>query len=679
MDTRRPNWHEDAFFGLHYDLHANEGDTVLGAELTEEHLQERLVRVRPDWIQCDCKGHAGYTSWPTAVGSTSPGVVRDALRIHRDVTARMGIPLGMHYSGVWDSRAVELHPEWAVVGPDGKRDQRMTCRLSAYDDELLVPQMLELIDKYAVDGFWVDGENWAAGPCWCHRCRAEFARRTGTEEAPTQAGEKHWEAWLAFHRDLFVEHVTRYADAVHARKPDCMVCSNWMYTIRQPEPVQAPVDYLSGDFSPAWGADRAALEGRLLDCRGLPWDLMAWAFAKSGSMGDDPPWCMKTATHLCQECAEVVALGGAVMVYAKPQRSGWLVGWHNEVLAEVADFCRARKDPCFQSKTASETAVLHLADHYYTCNDPLYNYGAVVHPVEGALHALLEQHRSTDLLTEDAALDAMSGNSTHSNVWNCSAGDPGRWRGYKLIVVPEQTRLSPQLLAKLTEFAEAGGSVLLSGAHLAADYPGLVGATPDGKGAFAGSSWGVVSLPVAGDAIGVCGDWTGVVPAEGTEVVATALSEQEVTKDDTGRAVVTQRRLGNGAVIAVHGPVFRNYFLGHYPPLRRFLDGLVDRFGIDWLVTLDAPRHLELILRRKDGKLLINLLNRGAAETLSPQRVMIEELTPVEDVTVRVRRLQEPVSVSLVPADAVIDWTYADGVVTVNVPRVEIHSVVVVE
>jgi len=659
MDTRRPNWHEDAFFGIHYDLHANEGDTVLGAELTEEHLQARLERVRPDWIQCDCKGHAGYTSWPTAVGSTSPGVVRDALRIHRDVTKRMGSPLGVHYSGVWDSRAVELHPEWAVVGPDGKQDQRMTCRLSVYDNELLIPQMLELIDKYSVDGFWVDGENWAAGPCWCDQCRAEFARRTGLGSAPAKAGEDHWECWLAFHRDLFVEHVARYADAVHARKPDCMVCSNWMYTIRQPEAVAAPVDYLSGDFSPAWGADRAALEGRLLDCRGLPWDLMAWAFAKSGSMGDDPPWCMKTATHLCQECAEVVALGGAVMIYAKPQRSGWLVGWHHEVLAEVADFCRARKDPCFQSKTASEVAVLHLADHYYTCNDPLYNYGGAVHPVEGALHALLENHLSTDLLTEDAAL--------------------ARLQDYRLVVVPEQTRLGAELLAKLTDFAEAGGNVLLSGAHLAADYPDLVGAAPDGNDAFAGTSWGVVDLPVAGEAVGVCGEWTGVMPAAGTEVVATALSEHELAKEDTGRAVVTQRPLGKGSVIAVHGALFRNYFLGHYPALRRLIGGLVDRFGIEWTVDLDAPRHLEVVLRRKDGKLLGNLLNRGAAETLSPQRVMIEALTPVEDVTVRIRCPQEPVSVSLVPVDTTIDWTYADGVVTVNVPRVEIHNVVVVE
>jgi len=116
---RKHNWHDDAFFGIHYDLHANVRDTELGRELTVEHLVERLERVRPDWIQCDCKGHAGYTSWPTKIGSTSPGVVNDALRIHREATRRLGISLGMHYSGVWDSRAIELHPEWGrLAGPN---------------------------------------------------------------------------------------------------------------------------------------------------------------------------------------------------------------------------------------------------------------------------------------------------------------------------------------------------------------------------------------------------------------------------------------------------------------------------------------------------------------------------------------------------------------------------------
>ena len=648
------NWHEDAFFGIHYDLHANAQDTELGRELTPEHLRERLRVTRPDWVQTDCKGHPGYTSWPTRVGSTSPGVMKDSLRIWRDVTKELGIKLGVHYSGVWDARAVELHPEWARVDAQGQHDTRITCRLHGYDEHLMIPQMMEIVDKYDVDGFWVDGENWAALPCWCDLCKAEFTRRTGIEAPPLAAEQPHWQDWLKFHRDLFVEHVTKYTNAVHARKPGCLVVSNWMYTVREPDPVQAPVDYLSGDFSSSWGADSAALEGRFMDSRRMSWDLMAWSFTKTGEMDAPPPWVTKTAAHLEQEISEVVALGGSVMVYETPQRSGWLTGWHNDLLAEVAQFCRTRRDTCWKSKTVPEAAVLHLATHYYPHNSPLFNFGEAVEPVEGALQALLETQRSTDLLAEDAALERMN--------------------QYKLVVVPEQTSISDHLLQALDNYVRAGGHVLISGEYLAKAYPGFVGASPAG-----GLITGRTFLPVEKQAVPVSPPWQAVTPSAGTQVLAYRLTEQEPAKDLTRQAIVTRRQVGKGSLIAIYGPIFRDYFRGHYPSLRKFIGELVQPLDIPWTVTLDAPPQIEVILRQKDEKLLVNLINRGAGETLSPRRVIAEELVPVERVRVRIRRQTRPRSVSIVPNDGPLDWKYEAGTITINVPPVDIHRVVVVE
>ena len=645
------NWHNDVFFGIHYDLHARADDTELGAELTAEHLRERLLRVKPDWIQCDCKGHAGYTSWPTEVGTPSPGIVKDALRIHRDVTRELDIKLGMHYSGVWDTRALELHPEWANIDAEGKPSPHYTCRLSAYDDELMIPQMLELVHKYDVDGFWVDGENWASRPCWCDRCRQEFTRRTGLTAIPLTSADANWPQWLAFHRDLFTEHVTSYADAVHARKPDCLICSNWMYTVRQPEPVSAPVDYLSGDYSPSWGADRAAAEGRVMDARGMTWDLMAWGFTRVG----EQPWVMKTPTHLCQELSEVIALGGAVMIYDQPQRSGWLTGWHQDVMGEVAAWCRERQQACFGTQTASEAAILHLASHYYTCNDPLFNLGQAHQPVEGALHALLENHLSTDIILEHDA--------------------EARLSSYKLIVVPGQTHLSPALQAALTAYATAGGTVLLTGEHLATESPDLVGVAP--LPPLHEDKPSLHYLPAGDKAAAVSGPWQPVQPLPGTEVWVELMRQQEPGKDETGVPAVTARRVGQGWVIAAHGPLFRNYIRGHYPLLRSFIGDLIARAQIPWQVTLQAPPRLELITRRRDHQLLINLINRGAAETLSPNRVIVDELLPVTNITVQVRLNASPTQVTITP-DTDLTWDYADSLLTIQVPQVDIHSVIAI-
>src|SRR5919202_5746095 len=138
--TTRVKTRAESFFGLHFDLHPREDDTALGADLTEERVDELLRRVQPDYVQYDCKGHAGWTGYPTKVGWASPGIVKDSLAIWRKVTRQHGVALYVHYSGVWDSVAVRRRPEWARVGPDGARHQDFTSTWGAYVDELLIPQ-----------------------------------------------------------------------------------------------------------------------------------------------------------------------------------------------------------------------------------------------------------------------------------------------------------------------------------------------------------------------------------------------------------------------------------------------------------------------------------------------------------------------------------------------------------
>jgi len=137
--------------------------------------------------------------------------------------------------------------------------------------------------------------------------------------------------------------------------------------------------------------------------------------------------------------------------------------------------------------------------------------------------------------------------------------------------------------------------------------------------------------------------------------------------------------VGKGAIIAVHGPLFRNYYTDHAPSLREFIGKLVDGLGIPWAASVDGPPQLEMILRQKEGKLLVNLINRGSGETLSANRNTVENLPPIANVFVRVRRASAPKSVTMVPADAKIGWTYKNGLLTVKVPQVDIHRVVVIE
>ena len=59
---------EESFFGVHFDLHAQEDIMDAGRSLTNEMVDTFLKKVRPDFIQIDCKGHPGISSYPTKFG-----------------------------------------------------------------------------------------------------------------------------------------------------------------------------------------------------------------------------------------------------------------------------------------------------------------------------------------------------------------------------------------------------------------------------------------------------------------------------------------------------------------------------------------------------------------------------------------------------------------------------------
>ncbi|MCC6696092.1 MAG: family 10 glycosylhydrolase [Candidatus Hydrogenedentes bacterium] len=644
-----PKWPEHAFFGLHYDLHPGAGDTELGRETTYEHIREQLEKVKPDFVQYDCKGHPGYSGYPTEVGSPSPGIVNDALRVWRDVTRDMGIPLSIHFSGVWDTRAIELHPEWARIAADGKSNPNNTDPLSDYTTALMIPQLVEVVTKYDLDGVWIDGENWASQPSWSERCIAEFTKRTGITAIPRKADDPHWFEWLAFQRDLFTEHVAKYTQALHEAKPDVAVCSNWMYSVRQPEPITVPVDYLSGDFDPSFGAERACAESRFLASRGLPWNLMAWAFLRTG----DQNWTLKTVPHLSQEIAVSLAQGGAVFIYNAPQRSGRLTAWHQDILAGVADFCRKRQGYCFETETLPQIALLHSESFYYRNNAPLFNFASANEPMEGALHALLENGYSVDILNEEILL--------------------ARMQEYPLVVVAEQEGLSDGMKSALAEYARKGGRLVLSGANVSKDFAELAGIS-----AVEGQTHPSAYVPADNGCVTVSGPWQAVA-LNGAEALAPLLGQQEPELNQLGTPAATRMKVGDGVVVAVHGPAFRAYHQGHYPRLRQFIGDCVSALDSPRLCKLDGPWWIEMSARKREDKTLIQFVNRSASGYTAPNRHMVEHVPDAGPFTVTLPLDKKPTRCYMAPDESGLEWSYADGLLKAKISGLAIHNVLVVE
>ena len=153
---------KDCFFGVHFDFHSNQTALGIGERLDGSEIQAFLRAVKPDFVQCDVKGHGGYSSYPTKYGFVTPAIEKDILQIWRDVTRKENVSLYAHYSGILDAIQAINKPEWCVTHQNGDKDLYAMSLFSEYDESILIPQLIELAVDYKLDGAWVDGECWAA-------------------------------------------------------------------------------------------------------------------------------------------------------------------------------------------------------------------------------------------------------------------------------------------------------------------------------------------------------------------------------------------------------------------------------------------------------------------------------------------------------------------------------------
>ena len=637
---------KDCYFGLHFDLHPNPSDPALGRDVSEEMVTRLLDRVKPDFVQYDCKGHVGYLGYPSKVGISAPHIVKDSLAIWRKVTAERGVSLFIHFSGVWDSLAIKQHPEWASVHADGTPDPNATSTFGPYVDELMIPELKEAMEKYDLDGAWIDGECWAVRTDYSKAAAAAFTEATGIQRLPQGPGDPGWQDFLEFHRRRFRQYVKHYADELHKVRSAFQIASNWMYTTFAPEKPELPLDYLSGDYLGNASISTARLEARYLSAVGKPWDLMAWGFQSGGKGG----FSHKSAVQLQQEAAVVLAQGGGFQIYYTPTRAGRIDDRNIAVMANVARFCRDRQALSHKSECVPQIGVLFSKTSLYTTANKLFGgWGSAVDPARGLIDALVENHYSVDVIPE----------------WKLDE-EAAR---YPLIVVPDWPATGLAVKQTLLRYARGGGHLLIVGAENAALF------TTELQVAFAGKASEQPAFVPGAEVFGnVTGVWQNVEPA-GAELIEQRFPTFDSTRDAACAATVNP--LGSGRIAAIYGPVGRVFAGTHAAATRQFLRKVVERVFTP-MATLDAPPSVELALRRKSGKLAAHLINCTNMQVAADYAVP-DFVPPVGPVEIGIRLGSRPARVTLEPGGRTLPGTWASGAWSGRIDRIGVHDIVVFE
>ncbi len=638
----------DSFFGLHYDFHAGQDGTEIGKTLTRASLLALCRKVKPDYLQCDCKGHPGIASYPTRVGSPAPGFVRDPLRLWREVTAAEGVALYMHYSGVWDNAAVKRHPSWARVDETGRRDPQKTSVFGPYVDRLLIPQLKELSDVYGVDGVWVDGDCWGTLLDYGPRVLEAFRRATGIRTVPRRPGDPHFDAFKAFCREGFRRYLARYVDALHAHNPDFQVCSNWAYSSFMPEPVNTAVDFLSGDYSLQDSINTARLEARYLAQQEKPWDLMAWSFSATFGEG---AYTTKTLPQLQQEAAAVLSLGGGFQAYVQQRRDGSINRWHLDRLAALAAFCRERQAICHQSTAVPQIGLILSTDWFYRqLHRPFAAWNKELEPLHGILKLLLEGRQAVDLVSEHHLA--------------------GRMADFPLLVLPESTPLAPAFRRALLAYVRAGGALLIVGPDACAPFArelGIRRAKPIAEQV----RW----LEYGGELAGIKSRLNPVTYRAGVKPFGRLHAHNDLTPDPVPAAGIA--RLGKGRIAGVNLNLGERGLHAVTTVMRGFLNGLVRELFPRPLVEVTGPGEVDVVVRRQAGQLAVHLINTGGPHA-DKQVYTYDHIPPAGPLTVSIRVPRRPRQVRLEPGGRALRFHMRAGRVTVTLPALSIHNALVV-
>ncbi|MEI6140547.1 MAG: alpha-amylase family protein [Mariniphaga sp.] len=632
----------DCFFGVHFDLHASEDITNAGQTLTTEMVDTFLTKVKPDFIQIDCKGHPGISSYPTKVGFHVKGFDKDPLKLFREVTEKNKVALFMHFSGVWDGKVVKEHPDWSTVKANGERSTEKTSFFSPYLDTYMIPQLKELSD-YGVDGAWIDGECWAVEPDYGEASLSRFTKETGITEIPRKSSDKYYPEFMEYTRKLFREHLQKYITAIHAYNPKFQITSNWAYSSLMPEKVTVDVDYLSGDVTPQNGVYRSAFEARCLAPQGKPWDLMAWGFSWNGGK---MPMSIKSSVQLEQEAAEIMAMGGGVQFYYQQNRDLSLKPWLATSLSEIGKFCRERQQFCHKAKAIPQIALLYPTASYLKHGTRPFSNST--NTLQGAMNLILDGQYPVEILMEQHLQGKMS--------------------QYPLIVIPECIDLETSFVEELRTYVAMGGHLLVIGSESAKIFQKELGIKTleniDEGTAFIAANQKIGSL--RSSLLNV-----GLMPE--AKVTSNFYNSSDFV-DKSTKIASSVNQVGKGTIAAVYFNAGSSYLEYKSPVLRDFIANRIGELFSDPIVTVSGSHLVHLAVNQLKDKTYVNLIN-VAGEHTNQAAIGYDEIPALKDLSVSIKTLKRPSRILLQPEGGELKFDYQDGTSKVKIANLAIHSI----
>jgi len=657
------------FRQIHLDFHTHQSIADIGADFDADHFADTLARARVDSINLFGRCHHGYIYHQSEVfrDIQHPHLSRDLLREQVAACHARDIRTPIYITVQWDALNAHRHPEWLCRTHEGKVNipvgrpgfYNHLCVNSPYR-HWLKDYTTDVLQTVEGDGLWFDIVMFR--DCFCTYCVDQMLQQ-GID--PMDEDARHHFAFktiLDFQRDM-----TAHVNSV---KPDQLIFYNSGHVGPAHRDGLSAFTHLELESLPggAWGYDHFPQTARYARTLGV--DFLGMTGKFHTAWGDFHSF--KSSESLKYECGVMLAMAGKCCIGDQLHPRGEICETTYDLIGGAFQYVEACEQWCADTKPITDIAV--LSPEAFIGIPVGLPPGKRVPPAsKGVCRVLQELHHQFDMIDADAELD-----------------------DYRLVILPDEIPLNGELAAKVNRFIEAGGAVIAShrsGLSEDGQFAIPVGAEHDGdesyEPTFVKPSHGFdAGLPDTHHVMYRRGSKLKQLDADAEVLVEQAAPYFNRTwrhfcshrHAPIGGESLGPAAIQRGKVIYFTHPVFHQ-FHEHAPPwVRRLLAAAVARLLSEPVVSVENGATTLLVTvadQPHEKRRMVHLLHAIPVSSAQQLKTINEEI-PLHGVRISVASEKMPTSVMIQPDGDSLPFEFSDGRVRFTVPRVGLHTMVVI-
>ncbi|PZE22329.1 alpha-amylase family protein [Paenibacillus xerothermodurans] len=670
------------FRQVHLDFHTSPEIAGIGEEFDAEQFAATLEKARVNSIACFARCHHGMLYYDSQLNPerVHPNLKnKNLLKEQIDACHSRGIRAPIYITVQWDHFTAEQHPEWIALDEHGNAIgtpvyepgfYRHLCVNTAYRD-FLKQHTKELLDMFEVDGIFYDIVKMVE--CSCKQCRADMLAQ-GLD--PSRSADR-----LRFATEMMDDFKRDMSAFIRQYNTECTIFYNKGHIGVADKPAAGAFTHFELESLPSggWGYMHFPLAMRY--ARTLGHDCLGMTGKFHTSWGDFHSFKNQVALEF--ECFNMLSLNAKCSIGDQLDPSGKISAPVYDLIGAVYSQVEQKEPWCAGARAVTDIGL--FTPEEFSEKELRMPPAAV-----GAARMLQESAHQFDII--DSKTD---------------------FSRYKVLILPDNIPVSAGFAQKLDEFAAAGGAVIASfESGLNADTNELgwsqlgIDLKPDptrdedgnlvrGVRYFRNDYTDYIlpqgtigeGLPDTEHAMHMKG--VEVQARSGTEVLAMTVRSHF---DRSYRHFCSHRQspssgkpdyagiVKNGNVIYFAHPIFSQYHQNAPRWCKQLFLNALRMVLPEQVLTHSGPSTMLATVNEQSAyqRWVVHLLHY-IPERRSADIDIIEDVIPVHGIKVRVRTDNEVVSVSCVPEQQPLPFTYADGHVEFELPKLNGHQMISIQ